>query len=115
MTKVYYLATPYSSPNPMVVRERYEQALKIGHALIKAGLILIQPIAMLHVLAQKYKLPGDFAFWQLHNKAMIDHCDGLIVAKMPGWEFSKGVQYEILYAKEKEMKIYYVDMEGNFI
>lgn len=114
-TRVWYLATPYSSTDPAIVQARYNDALRVGHALIKAGFVLIQPIAQSHDMCNRYDMPGDFAFWERHCKALIDRCDGIIVAQIFGWRESKGVQSEILYAKEKGKEVLYVGVDGKFI
>lgn len=40
---------------------------------------------------------------------MLARCDDLIVLKIPGWELSKGVADEIVWAKELNISIEIID------
>lgn len=108
---LFYLASPYSHPNPMVRSLRYEEILYIASELINEGYHLIEPIAMSHHKSLKYELPGDYAFWQSRDRKLLSKCDGIIVVTMKGWGNSKGVRDEIAYARELGIPVYYIHPE----
>lgn len=112
MDKLYYLASPYSHVDKKVMEERYEQVMEAGVLLSKQGFLLFEPITTSHVKAQRYELPTNFEWWQRHNHAVIDRCDGgIIVLMIDGWDKSKGVQDEINYAAQKDKPIIYKTLE----
>lgn len=107
--KLYYLASPYSSPDPVVKEMRYTVICAIGAVLHNMGYALIEPIASSHPVAQKFQLPTGYEFWQNRDRLMIDHSDGVIVAMMQGWEQSVGVTDEIAYAESIGKPVYFID------
>jgi hypothetical protein len=109
--KLYYLASPYSHSDPAIEELRYNQINEIGTILIKAGHMLIEPIAMCHH-KKKYNLPGSYEFWSRINKKLISVCDGIIIAKViDGWDKSIGVADEIKYAQSLDKEVYYLTEE----
>ncbi len=107
-SKLYYLASPYSHPDPAVRQERYDRVNELAAKLMQEHqLKLIEPIVCGH--AKVSLLPSTFAFWQDSCKRFIERSDGLIVYCLPGWETSVGVQAEIQYAAELGLPVYYLD------
>lgn len=90
-----YLASPYSSPDPAVEQERYEQTQAFVALHLANQIILFSPIVFTHPLTVKYDLPKDAAFWWKFNKRMIEIAKELWVLKLPGWLGSVGVGTEI--------------------
>jgi hypothetical protein len=106
--KLYYLASPYTHKDQEVMNERFEKVNYFATYLLKQyGINCIEPICTGHVKVQ-YDLPIDFEFWSTRDKMFIDHCRGLIVYCLPGWETSKGVTSEIEYAKKCYKPVYYI-------
>lgn len=112
--RVYYLASPYSNPDPAVVEARYEAVLEASVQLMNKGFILMEPIAQSHDKAKRYTLPTNFEYWQRANEAWINKSDGVIVCLIDGWKESRGVQSEIAYAESKGQSVYYYDGKGEF-
>lgn len=92
-----YLATPYS---------KYVGGLNLAHMhacrivarLIKEGMAVYSPIAFTHPVAAYGGIdPLDHDIWLAFDENMMELCDECLVAKMPGWEVSKGVQHEIAW------------------
>lgn len=105
---VYYLSSPYSSPDPEVVNRRYLEIDEIGYKLLMRGITLIEPIAASHMKSLKFKMPSDAAWWRTHYTRQIAVSTGVIVAMMDGWDKSVGVQEEIAIAKKMgKVVIYY--------
>jgi len=99
-----YLATPYSSPFPDIVRCRFEEACRIAGYLMDRGEVIFCPIAHMHSIAASYDLPRDKEFIKLSSK--------MIVAMMSGWKTSKGVQAEIKMARELGIPVEYMEVES---
>ena len=105
-----YLATPYSHPDPEVREVRFEHACVIAGELMHAGHLIFSPIAHTHPIAIRCDLPTDWAYWRRYDLGMLTMCDRLLVAKMEGWEESKGVQAEIEIAKDRGIPIEYLEI-----
>ncbi len=93
-----YLASPYSDPDPLVRKARYEAACDRAARLLGEGRLVYSPVVHSHALAER-GLPGDWTFWAEHNRAMLERSSSLIVLTLPGWEDSEGVQAEIALAR----------------
>lgn len=93
-----YVASPYSDPDPDVRADRYFRVLKHTAELIAEGRPAYSPIVHFHDMAIRHDLPYDFHFWKRVNASMIQGCEELHVLRLPGWEESKGVAFEIEFA-----------------
>ncbi len=108
-SKLYYLASPYSHPDPEVMRERFEKVVMCAANLKDTlDLTLIEPIACGHAKATMVGTRSDFEYWKKSCEIYIQRSDGIIVLMLEGWEISGGVQYEIEYAKSQEKEIIYI-------
>lgn len=108
---LYYLASPYSHPDPLVKELRYLLITRIAAELFNQGYALVEPIGSSHPVAKQFKLPTGYEYWQARDRSMISKCDGVIVAKLPGWRESVGVTDEIHYAKEIGKPVYYLNVD----
>ena len=102
-----YIASPYTSPDPSVMEDRYQKVRCFTAEGLRVGLVLFSPIVHCHPLAAAHNLPKDFAFWQTYSLAMIDLAKMVLVLQLPGHETSRGVQDEIQYCKEKNIPLWY--------
>ena len=109
--KVYYLASPYSHPNPIVKQMRYLLAAAAGAELFKKGYTLLEPIATSHPAASLFSLPTGYASWMERDRRMIEKADGLIVLTLPGWTTSTGVSDEIDFAHDQYKPVHLVNPE----
>ena len=105
-----YIASPYSHPTSYVMQERFNQVESYTAQCMKNNMVVFSPIVHCHTLAQNYKLPTHFDFWQKYCLGMLAFSTELFVLKMEGWEDSKGVQSEIQFAKRIGLPIIYIDM-----
>lgn len=104
-----YLASPYSHPEPDVMECRYEVVMRItARLIVDAKLIVYSPIVHCHVMAIKHQLPKDAEFWKVYNLGVLQKCDSLWVAKLSGWEQSKGVLWEIEQASQLNKPIKFI-------
>jgi len=72
--------------------------MQVAMQLLKEEIWIYSPIVHCHEMAERHKLPKDFAFWEKYNRAMLETADGLYILQLDGWELSKGLQSEIKFA-----------------
>ena len=60
-------------------------------------------------MARKHGLPGDFEYWKAFNWTWIQWADRFWIDAQPGWDASKGIQAELLFAdiQKKPVRLYY--------
>jgi len=109
-----YLASPYSHPDPLIVKTRYLLAKQCAAALISQGHFVWSPIVHNHELAQEYGLPTDAEFWKAYNFDFIRRADALYILTIPGWRESVGVKMEEQFAAGARIPISFVSSEGIF-
>lgn len=107
-----YLASPYSSPDPLIMKTRFLLAEQVCASLIASGEFPYSPIVHCHEMAQKYSLPTDFAFWQRYNIDMLRRADKLFILMIEGWQSSLGVTYERDFAKACGIPTFGIKEEG---
>ncbi len=98
-SELVYLASPYSDPDPVVRQARYDAACRAAAWLIRQGHLVFSPIAHTHGIS-RYGLPGDWKFWERHDRRMLQCCDRLVVLTLDGWRQSRGVQAEVAIARK---------------
>lgn len=108
--KLYYLASPYSHPEPTIRKQRAEDATVAAVTLLKHNIFVFAPIPY-NEPWEKYNVPGDWDFWQEFDKAFVSRMDGIIVLQIDGWDRSKGVTAEVEYAKAHDIPVYYLTPE----
>lgn len=106
--KLCYLATPYSRFKGGISLAHVE-ACKFAAGLIQQGVRVYSPIAHTHSIAMYGNIdPLDRAMWLNLDEAMMEACDALIVAELPGWIDSEGIAYEIAFFIAKDKPVYYL-------
>lgn len=104
-----YVASPYSHEDKWMEHQRYLAVMKFVATRTKENNeLLFSPILHWHPCARHHELPTDALYWQKFNHAMQGRAAKTIVLMLDGWEQSKGVQYEITFAKTLEQPIEYV-------
>lgn len=109
--KLAYLASPYSHESSRVRQSRYEAVCRVAGRLMREGHLIFSPIAHSHAIAEMCELPGDWEFWQDHDRAILSACEKLIVLQLPGWDLSVGVKAEIKIAEELGIPVEYMKFE----
>lgn len=113
--KLFYLASPYSAPDPEVMRERWEKAAEFVAVQTTFVLkpefrgTLFSTIVHYHPLAVRHQLPKDAAFWWETNCNFMRRCDELWVLKLPAWQLSIGIAREIGFMTALGKPIRYFD------
>jgi len=106
--KKIYLAVSYSD-NP---RKAFKTACRIAGRLMSEGNIVFSPISHSHPIYKRTRklLPNDTNFWLKQDLPFIEFCDELYIVRLPGWTISRGVQAEIMRAKELNKPIIFYDV-----
>lgn len=111
--RFYYLASPYTHPDPAIRDIRATLAYEIAGHLMAKGLYVFSPIHATHGASKRHALPTDHVWWDDFNKSFIHPSAGLIVCTIGGWMESRGVIHEINYARSKDLPVYTVNLRGN--
>jgi hypothetical protein len=107
---LFYLASPYSSPDKDLQKARAEQAAEASAILKRLGHHIFAPIPM-GVMMAAYGLPHGYEeFWKPFAINMISRCDALIVLTLDGWRESVGVTDEIAEAMGRGLPVFYVPL-----
>lgn len=109
MSKLVYLAVPYSDPDQTVRLARFEAANKAAAKLMAEGEFVFSPISHTHPIALSGGLPLGWDYWEQYDRAILSVCGRLIVLKMPGWDRSEGVKAECAIAEELGIEIEWMD------
>jgi hypothetical protein len=109
MSKLIYLASPYSHSEDSVRHENYLIVTKIAADLVSRGHVAISPITYGHMLLEHAKMPTDWEFWENFCITLLEKCEKIIVCNnMVGWDKSRGVAAEIDFAKTHGIEIEYL-------
>jgi len=110
MSKVIYIASPYSHEDKTIEHERYETVAKITAKLTKEGVIAFSPITYGHTLLRYEDLPAEYEFWETFCLSFLKRSNEFHVYMMPGWDKSKGIANETKYAIENRIPVVYKDV-----
>ena len=108
MTKLIYLASPYSHHDAAVRQLRFEIVSRVAARLMSGGLHVFSPISHTHPIAEYGSLPLGWDFWEQYDRAIMGVCSRMIVLMLDGWEQSRGVQAEVSLAVEFGLDIEYM-------
>lgn len=105
-----YLATPYSK-YPLGIEAAFKDAAKLTARLLRVKVRAYSPIAHTHPIALYGKVdPLDHGIWLPFDEAIMAKSDAMLVAKMDGWEESRGIKHEIEFFTAAGKPIYYLDV-----
>jgi hypothetical protein len=109
MSKLEYLAIPYSNIDKNIMDFRAAVSDYIFAELSSEGRIVYAPISSCHNISKKYGLPKTFEFWEKVCLEFVSSAYKLIVVKLPGWQSSVGLTAELKLAQILGLKIEYLD------
>lgn len=104
-----YVGTPYSK-YPAGIEAAFRDACKLTARLLQEGLKVYSPIAHTHPIAIHGGIdPFDYAVWLPFDGAIMAKSDAMLIAKMEGWDASKGIDHEIEQFELARKHIYAID------
>ena len=111
--KLIYLAGPYSTPDPKERNKRVKTLAKVAGKLIKdKDVYVFSPITHGHPINLSVKESIGYDYWLAFDKALLDTCDEMWIADLPGWENSKGIAEEINHCNTNGKPIRMVTKRG---
>lgn len=105
---MYYLASPYSDPDPFIREERYLRAARVLANLLEQKKWTFSPIVHCHELKKIVDLPYEHEFWLEYDCHILKRCSKLLVLRIDGWEKSRGVRMEMDFATANGIPIEYI-------
>lgn len=103
-----YLASPYTLYEKGL-SAAFEDVTALAGKLVNSGLNIIPAITMGHPLSVYGGVSvNDLRIWYRLNDAVLQKCDCLLVARLPGHQSSKGVQREIAYSEKVGMPVFFI-------
>lgn len=115
MSKIIYIAVPYSDKSKAVVEQRYEDTAKYAAKLVSEGNVAFSAIVYGHTLLRYERMPNDWEFWQNFCESFLVKSDELHVYMLDGWDDSTGVKAEIELAEQCGIPVTYVEVKGDKI
>lgn len=115
--KLIYLACPFRHEDVNIMKKRCAAAHFVAAELTSKGCFVFSPLTHNEILIDicEDKVPKEH--WMEFDLSILSICKKLIILKMSGWDISKGVQREIVFAKNKNIPIEEIDPphENKFI
>ena len=111
MSRVIYIASPYSHSDSDVIEENFKKVSKLAAKLCSEGQVAISPITYGHTLVGFKPMPIDWPFWENFCLSILNTCDEMIIYKMEGWDRSRGVAEEVEFARRKGIQITYMEYD----
>lgn len=109
MSKLIYIGSPYSHPDPDKVKKNFDLVSNLAAKMCSEGHVAFSPITYGHTLLGFQKMPSDWEFWKNFCLSFLKKSDQLLVYKIEGWENSKGLKEEIEYADANGIHVIYID------
>lgn len=104
----FYIASPYTHPNTLVMDQRFNKVVDFTSWLIDIYRYnVFSPIVHSHPLCRHRSLEPGFDYWAELDRLMIAPAAGLFVFEIEGWKQSKGVAEEIAFAEQIRKPIYF--------
>ena len=109
---LWYLASPYSNYEGGDAGGRELAWLHAAEAtalLTRAGVPVFSPIVHSHPLATVCGLDLTHVEWLAADLPFMDAAKGCIVLRLPGWDDSAGVTFEMRYFRDAGKPVVYMD------
>lgn len=106
--KTVYLASPYSHASRAVMEDRHDRAVRAAAAMMETGVAVFCPIAHSHNIGIHLDKSADHDFWLAQDTPHLVHASEVAVLRIPGWDVSKGVRYEIELAHNLGIPVRYL-------
>lgn len=105
----WYVATPFTL-HPRGHNAAYLDALIAEAWFRNRGFRAYVPIARTHGVSDHIGIPPeDHDFWMSVDTPFMDRAAGLVVVKIPGWDSSKGVAFEIKVFTMQQKPVVYLE------
>ena len=112
-----YLASPFTSHHPYITtrkeqeQDRYSLACEAAGLIMWSGEIVFSPISHSYGPHLEVALPGDWSFWEIHDRWYLERCDSVLVLQLEGWSESVGIKAEIALAASLHKPVRFMSMD----
>jgi len=103
---VWYIASPYSHPDPEVVKKRVKGVTQAVKAIIENNRAVVPFSPILYADRIQQDVTPEMG-WYAFDLPFLARADRLIVLQLQGWETSMGITMEIAFALGKGIPISY--------
>lgn len=104
-----YVASPYSSDDPVKVLARFLSVSSFVDSMINKGFVAFSPIVYCHPIAARIDAGIDAHSWIHFNVSMLRRVEAIYILCLDGWEESVGVTLEIKIATLLNIPMVYYD------
>lgn len=104
-----YLASPYTAPSVAEQEIRFKQTQRFVYQHLQFGRTVFSPIVYAHQFVAAFDAFADAESWKQHNDEWLIRSDCVWALRLPGWEHSAGVAYELDFATRNGIPIEYKD------
>lgn len=105
-----FVAIPYYHLDKDIIKFRTSIIAKYCGGLLRDGIIPMSPICFGTTVLDYCNLPSDFSFWDKLSIAYLNSAKEMHVLCVDGWVDSRGVNEEIIHAKELGIPIKYISV-----
>lgn len=103
-----YICSPFTHDDRTIEAFRFTHVSRYAHKLLLAGEIAFSPIVYGYHFHTTYDVPGDSETWRNFNMAMLRNATVVHVYMLPGWEKSKGIAEELLWAHRLSLPVRHI-------
>lgn len=116
----YYLSNPYNGTEAEK-DERADICKQVCFHFIRQGISVLSPIVHNHAMYKhpaitktidNFSVTERFEFIMAFDLNILQQAKAMLLLKLPGWEKSRGVAYEIEYCHEHNIPIIETDLES---
>lgn len=111
MSKLEYLALPYTHKDKKIMDFRAKVSDFIFAELCKEGRVVYAPISSCHHIAITHGLPTHYKFWKEVCETFVRASYKLIIVLLPEWEKSVGLMAELTLAQKLGLEIEWLNPE----
>ncbi len=104
-----YLASPYTHKNPAERHARFVAVCDAAAYLMHQGHVVFSPIAHSHPIDNCFCASESGDFWKAQDVPILRHASRLVVLRLPGWEESAGIKWEMEIAHQIHLPVNYMD------
>ena len=109
--KSIYIASPYSNPDESTRQSRFEAVNRYAAKLMLQGFIVFSPLSHSVPIAEYIGNHNDSDFYVQQDLYWLKHCDEMHILMLDGWEDSKGVETESIFATNNKITILLIEVK----